>query len=308
MYNEELKMKYIRDNKDRNLTLEANMKRFFNATANYEEWLNKDLACFTFEEIVAYYKSLSITSLESLMIMNSQFKLYAEYCRTLDMLFDGQNHYMEMTDSVLVECLNSELLKKIIINRSELYSIVDSLVNPGDKFVILCLFEGVSGQRLIDISEFMPEQIKEDNIIKTYSGKTFKISNKLIDCMYEACEEYTYYTYSANGDCITRQFKDYDPHPFKSLANATKYGGDRYQQIYNRVIRIRGLCDNSPAITISGLLESGRIQMINDLIKPGQSAKQCIIENRNIIEEKYGYITSIARYLSKYGNYINSEQ
>lgn len=319
MYNKELKMQYIENNKDRNLTLEKNMIRFFNSIEKYEEYLNKDLSCFTMEEILDYYKSLGITSLESLMVMNSQFKLYTSYCQGKGIVNDGQNHYMELTTDLFMSCVNTALVNKKIITREQLISLAREQENPGDRFLLYALFEGIGGKRLIEISSFEKENIqKNKKAVKLCTGRVVSVTDEFIESVEEACEEYTYYTRNKDFDIIERKFKPYDNRPFKSLANAVK-DDDRYQQIYGRIQRIKKENNDSPAITIAGLQESGRIQMIKDYgvdynvvtdngikINIDIKYRNCILQNKKEIENKYGQIMSVTRYVEKYSEYLRS--
>ena len=319
MYNKELKMQYIEDNKDRNLTLEKNMIRFFNSIEKYEGYLNKDLSCFTMEEILDYYKSLGITSLESLMVMNSQFKLYTSYCQGKGIVNDGQNHYMELTTDLFMSCVNTALVNKKIITREQLISLAREQENPGDRFLLYALFEGIGGKRLIEISSFEKENIqKNKKAAKLCTGIIVSVTDEFIESVEEACEEYIYYTRNKDFDIIERKFKPYDSRPFKSLANAVK-DDDRYQQIYGRIQRIKKENNDSPAITIAGLQESGRIQMIKDYgvdynvvtddgvkINIDIKYRNCILQNKKEIENKYGQIMSVTRYVEKYSEYLRS--
>ena len=319
MYNEILKMEYIKNNQDRNLTLEKNMLRFFGATEKYEEYLNKDLCCFTVEEILDYYKSLGITSLESLMVMNSQFKLYTAYCQNKGIVNDGQNHYTELTTDLYMLCINTTLANKRIITRKQLVELAKQQENPGDRFLLYALFEGIGGKRLIEISEFEKENIqKNKKAVKLCTGRTFSVTDEFIESVEEACEEYTYYTRNKDLDIIEKKFKSYDHRPFKSLANAIK-DDDRYQQIYGRIQRIKKENNDSPAITIAGLQESGRIQMIKDYcvdymavtengieVQINMQYRDCILRNRKEIENRYGQILSVTRYVEKYNEYLRS--
>ena len=319
MYNKELKTQYIEDNKDRNLTLEKNMIRFFNSIEKYEEYLNKDLSCFTMEEILDYYKSLGITSLESLMVMNSQFKLYTSYCQSKGIVNDGQNHYMELTTDLFMSCVNTALVNKKIITREQLVSLAREQENPGDRFLLYALFEGIGGKRLIEISSFEKENIqKNKKAVKLCTGRIVPVTDEFIESVEEACEEYIYYTRNKDFDIIERKFKPYDSRPFKSLANAVK-DDDRYQQIYGRIQRIKKENNDSPAITIAGLQESGRIQMIKDYgvdynvvadngvkINIDIKYRNCILQNKKEIENKYGQIMSVTRYVEKYSEYLRS--
>lgn len=319
MYNENLKMQYIKDNQDRNLTLEKNMLRFFRSIEKYEKYLDKDLSCFTTEEILDYYKSLGITSLESLMVMNSQYKLYAAYCQNKGIINDGQNHYTELTTDLFMSCINTALANKKIITRQQLVALAKEQENPGDRFLLYALFEGIGGKRLIEISSFEKENIqKNKKAVKLCTGRIIPVTDEFIESVEEACEEYTYYTRNKDFDIIEKKFKSYDTRPFKSLANAIK-DDDRYQQIYGRIQRIKKENNDSPAITIAGLQESGRIQMIKDYdvdynvaidngveISVDVKYRNYILQNKKAIENKYGQIMSVTRYVEKYSEYLCS--
>ena len=123
MYNEELKLEYIKENKDRNFALEEISKRLFNQIEETEIKFGKDCCEFTISEIIDYYKSRLSASLESLNVINSNLKLYTNWCMVKKgMVEDHQNHYMEISIELLNQCLNLGLTMSKIISRKDLFN------------------------------------------------------------------------------------------------------------------------------------------------------------------------------------------
>ena len=75
-YNGEFKKQYLIENESRNMFLISNVDLLFRRIAHMERYLSKDLYDFSVEEILGYYKYLLTPSLESLMVMNNQYKNY----------------------------------------------------------------------------------------------------------------------------------------------------------------------------------------------------------------------------------------
>ena len=195
-YNEDFKKQYLIDNQSRNIYLKSNVDLLFRRIAPMEAQLGKDLYDFSVEEILGYYKYLLTPSLESLMVMNNQYKLYVAYAIRKGMVKDNQNHYDEIDMPTLNTCVYIGLANAKIISRKDLIDILESsdVENVSDKVIALALFEGVCGKELRELTLLKPQDIdKKTNIAMLDGGRKLKLSDKLVGWCFESADEYTYY-------------------------------------------------------------------------------------------------------------------
>ena len=179
MYNEELKRRFI-DNRLAEVTLPINYLNLqFEKISKTEEKLNKDICNFSFYEIIEYYKSLNTTSEGYLRVLNSQFSIYTNWCLAQNLVFDGQNHFMELRREDYEGCTNKALKSLSILSKEIVDDMIDQLPNPKDKFAMLCLFEGIKGKSFTDITLLKSEDFN-GNIVALPSGKTLKVSDTLV--------------------------------------------------------------------------------------------------------------------------------
>lgn len=304
MYNAELKNQYIKQSKTRNINIEMGVIPMFNKAEKMEIALQKDLKDFTVSEIIDFYNMCCTSSLESLMMINSHFKQYTAYCLARSLVKDNQNHYSEITSELLSTCLNYGLTKAKIITREELESLMSELHNPSDKFILLALFEGICGEEMSELVEIRKEDIT-GNEIQLASDRILEISKELKSLAYESADEYVYYAYKKDGDIKELYYAKDDPYVIKRMYNADVEASSKIkrQRLYSKVMRIKEYLGSS-AIGKKQLMESGRIDMIKQLMKEQNlPVFECIQRNRFEIEYRYGILTSISRYLLKYGEF-----
>lgn len=137
MYNEELKQRYIREKRETTIIGLNFLERQFINIAGYEEELGKDLSNFTTPEIIEYYKILGSRSLESLIVINSQYSMYTQWCLQQNLVLDSQNHYLEMNNDILLQCLNQTIIDKSIVTREEFLDLIHQLPNYRDQFIFI---------------------------------------------------------------------------------------------------------------------------------------------------------------------------
>lgn len=312
MFNEKQKMEYIEENKNTNLLLQGEMPRVFRKTESMEIELGKDISAFTMEQIVAFYKSLFFSSLDSLIVMHGKLSRYASYMLRRNLLPDNQNHFEEIDYEILNSCINIGVVKQKVITREKLLEDTDNLLNPGDKFLCLGFFEGICGKAYIDFAELKMEDF-DGNEVHLASNRTLIVSDLLVELAKQTNEEMTYYMFSHTenpGSIRERKFDENDEHILKRKYNSSPEEGSESrsrQRIYHQLARIKGNID-SPAYTVAALTESGRIDFIKKLMKEQDIAdlRTALKTNRKAIEYRYGNLSqkSMDKYILKYGQYF----
>ena len=299
-YNEEFKYQYLEDNASRNKYMKSNVLLLFRRIAIWEERFQKDLYDFSVEEILGVYKYLSMTSLESLMVANNQYKLYAAYALERGVIKDNQNHFDEIDLPTLKTCLYVGLAEEKLITREELLDILNSssVENVSDKVIALGLFEGLCGKELTELTQLRPEDINpKTNVVKLFGGRKLTISDKLKDWCLESADEYTYY--NSLNKLGNKKYLTSDDRVLKRLSNSTVDSVHQRHKTVNR--RLDHLIDitGRSAFGVGSLKESGRLEMIKDLRKTGLSLDDALKDKD--MQYRYGRIPSRKRYALKYG-------
>ena len=146
MYDEKIKKQYIAYNPNNNHQFEKIMTNYFDRVQETEKRLCKDLSQFTSAEILSMYKEMLTPSFDMLVVIHNQFLNYTNWYQREIYRGDGQNHYAELRDDHLMNCVSYSAQKDVYISRDDLLSMIRDFQNPYEKFLYLALFEGIKGE------------------------------------------------------------------------------------------------------------------------------------------------------------------
>lgn len=305
MFNEKQKLDYIKlkQNKMNTTDVTKSLANMFEKTSEAEERLGKDLCDFSAKEILDCYKSMKSKSLETLLKINIQFQAYAMEC-------SGDNkEFRSITYEQLMECLEPV---DDYLTRKELLAKIKSLENSGDKFIVLALFEGICGSMMEYLSVFTADNLhktKGNTFVFNVGGEIieYKVSKELYQFAKDAINEYEYYS-----DSRALTYNKGDKRALKAMNNAYSELGQeskvgRYHNLANRLLKIKNKLKLN-IVSRNGLLENGRLDLIKDLMiqQKIDNPREVILnkDNRKIIEERYGQLQSVKRFLLKYEDVI----
>ena len=298
MYNAEYKMKFLKESSDteRYKSGVEVISTYFNLSEIMENALKKDVANFTLDEIVDFYKSICTSSEEYLATVNCQLSAYCEWNRKQGLSVDNQNHFEEITRDILSQCINRSIFKSQFITRGELYSIINSgrIENISDAFLMLALFEGICGSAYIEILELTPSDFN-GNIVKLCSGRTLEVSDKLVQLAMESAKTFDFQL--NNRLC---KFPDDDMRCFKMYRRNI----DDRNRKFVVIRRLVALKDRFNCNALGGkeLMESGRLEMIKDYMgKHNCDLMKCLddAEFKKEMEFRYGTLQSKLSYARK---------
>lgn len=289
-YNQELKETYIEEKETEIIVAPKYLERLFSNVSEMENRLDKDVCNFTYYEIEEYYKLFNTSSLDTLVVVNSHFSMYTQWCLQKSLVMDSQNHFLEFELHNLKDCLNKALYNMKYVTREIVLKWVDELPNPKDQFVILGLFEGIKGKDFCELANLRRRDIN-GNTLKLCTDREIKVSNKLISIINDCINEDKYYSISGKGvktmPLIDKGFiiKDY-PNARDDVSDF-----QRGRKIYTGVMRILKYFDVDNFISANSINESGKIQMIKERSKAlGMSCKDYIYsDNITEVEKKYNY-------------------
>ena len=306
LYNKELKLEYIKE-KNQEAVLPSNyLENQFFKVSEMEKELNKDVSNFTVYEIIEYFKLLNLTSLESLKVMTSEFSMYTQWCLQKSLVADNQNHFLEMSNDILMGCINKAVLSMKIISRETILSWVNQLPNPKDQFVLLGLFEGLKGKDFCELAKLKPEDI-DDNIAHLCTGRDIEISDKLIEIIDDCMKEDQYYSITGNGTKVTKLadngyiIKDYP----NARMDVSEFQIGR--KIYNGVTRTLNYFDVLKYMSANSIAEAGKIHMIKERASELNISNKDYIYSDYISEVEKKFNSKIVRSLfwKKYEDYLD---
>ena len=308
MYNEERKRRYIAIKEDAVTLPYRSLSLLFEKTEPFEEKNGKDVCEWTTKEIIEYYKYLDSYSLSSLIVTNSHFTQYTNWCLIETLVPDGQNHYQEIRPDMLNACVNKKFLDSMIIPRENLVVMIDELPNYTDRFMILAFFEGICGIRYTEMTHAKITDIHGD-MISLCSGRKIPISSKLKDISMLATEEESYQTYGISGRSI--KYSDFNASDviFK-LAKKNRPGDDdsaMTQIVCRRFTKAKEYLGMQDRMTIKNMMLSGKIHFINEIMKRENiPIEEVIIKYKDEINFRYDVdkIISPTVFLRKYSQYF----
>lgn len=293
MWNEARKRQFLAE-KSQKAILSQNLQNAFNLVEKKEAKLNKDIAEFTSEEIIEFYKYLTTPSIQSLIQLHTSLTEYCNWCMSNGLIPDNQNHFLEIRTEVLCGCIDSAKYNSLILSREQLLSTIKELPNYVDRFIFLGIFEGipVKGNVLYNVKM---SDLNGNNLTLS-NGKTIEISDELVKIMVASNEEETYqsmgkteavYEYIPSDNIIRLTIS-------KRVSNNTLiYIGNRFRTC----CKYLGLPEG---MTIKMVAEGGRIHLIKEIAALRGISPEEVLRDQSLrasIEERYGKIQNIKTYI-----------
>lgn len=294
--NERRKNEYIEIARFQNEALVLHLKTYFNNVKPFEKEYGKDVCDFVATEIITLYKSFGTSSINYLTVMNSQYSKYTDWCLNEHLVKDNQNHFREIDQDTLASCLNKIRIKAMVVSEEELYRSFNQIQNVSDQFLCLALFEGICGKNASEISNLRLENFDMDKKLVHLETRTVRVSTKLCELAKESAFEYVYYSQKRE-----LHYNLQDQNIIKVMYNVKEPNDNRRRKgIFNRLTKLNEQF-GVEYYSISALVESGRINMVKRLMREdGYDLLNCLINHKAEVEEKYGTIPSINRYVIKY--------
>jgi hypothetical protein len=201
--------------------------------------------------------------------------------------------------------VNKIASKKKIITREELLKWVNDLPNPRDAFILLSLFEFGKSKDFLDIVYAKYTDINSGQI-SLHSGRTAKVSEKLVSVAEKANENNIFYFYFSTQ----MESKELIPSKYivRHLPNARIDANDFQQgrRIYKYVTNAINYLGGSKFINPNAIVESGKLHMIRTQAQKYNMTPVDYIKSDYIkeVEEQYNCKIYGSTYILKYSEYL----
>lgn len=305
IYNPTQKTRFL-ETIDKDQYPELYWERLFEKSKDREERYNKDLCNFTTPQIIEFFKYVDTASIDTLNVMRINLIKYGDWCLENTLIDDNQNHFYEITNEIIGNCVSNIKLKNSIVTREQFNEFLFKLDNYTDRFVFICIFEGITGKNLSDISNIKLADIdKKSKTAKLYSGRIINVSQLFVDIAEEANNQKMYYDTLGRKymlepkDTIYRQM-------IKSQKQNILLTEEKLRIRISRVIKISE--NYGYHFSVKSLYDSGLIDMINTLSEQNDISAADVLYDSKLFEKiynKYRLNPDIRRkFLLKYSDFL----
>lgn len=300
MYENDIKEEFIKDYMRSRVVAKTSLYSLFRKVEPYEEALGKDCSKFSEEEIVKMYKEFAARSHYVLLNYNVILKAYCAW----------KNYYHGLENNIAYENITTEMARELIpedakrvLTREEVTEIEDQLYNWTDKAVVECLFEGLSGNSMRDLTGIELHMIDvKAKELHFPDGRVFDLTDNLCDLLVRACKEEEYVCY---GDTLRVKKLIGKDKLYKERDNAHASDSDDkfFRWCYRKIISIKKFV-GIDSLTMKNLHTAGMTYYLRKGMEDaGLGLKEFLLtESGAKLMDKYNYTSDyrvdnvIARY------------
>ena len=280
LFNREVKEEYIEQL--RSSSVKRLTRSVFKMSKEYEEYFKKDFYDFIKPEIMELLASMNAISFNSLNSKCSVLRTYTRWAIDRKLSKDNINHYDSITPEEIRECLNKFIQQKKYITLAELDELSKDFLNISDAALCYCLYFGIYGKQGIEIKNLTEESIStSENKVSLVTGRTVILPSRIINILYESCEEYDY---------ILPEDKKFgfmaldptDKSVFKKRVNA-RYDTieSNHKRILSRLVKLKN-DTGCVSLGISRLKNSGLLETIKNYIDDHPESLDTLYSNPEI--------------------------
>ncbi len=303
MYNEAQKKKFIKDYSDDQYIISL-----FNYCEGAEKIKGKDVSCFREEEIYELLTGMNSLSLNTLIVKLSVLRTYATWCEQRGLLVTNMNCYKNIRKEDVTHCVNQIAAKSRIIDKETMLKYCDELVNPADKLLVMCIFEGVKTSKGLEaLGGLSKDQVYSKYIqLKDRKVKISEELYKMVQLTNETDEYFPVFGSSEKAGTAIRLIKS----NFVFRPKYTSiYGDDAVKNASRLKARFTKYISayTNPNLTITSLFWSGVIHNLKLIAKKNKISISMAMETSEFDEviKQYG-IKNTKGYVSrKINNYLN---
>lgn len=287
MYQKEQKESFIMDYMRSRIVQKTSLYGLFRKIEPYEENLNKDVCLFTKDEALKMYIELKSRSVYTLLNNNVILKAYCAWQQHYNGI-DTSDAYANIGICDLRPCVDAQASK--LLSREEIIDIEEQLLNITDSAIIECLFEGISGPSMRDITSLHRDLLDQQNkCLVLPDGRIFNISEYLCELLDKAFDEEKYICY---GETLRVKTLNGKGKLFKDRDNAHAADSDdrRFRAVYRKIQVIRDYV-GVKELTMKGIAAAGFLHYLRmGLADSGLPLRVFLqTENGQKLMDRYGY-------------------
>ena len=260
LYNEEQKMNFIKDYQGN--SKDTYVRNIFGKIESEESFKEKDICEFNEKEILEVLKSFNTSSVNSLRVKCSILRSYAAWCERKGLIKNNMNCFNNVYGEDIDKCVNKEMKKSKLMSYERLLSLCNDLPNPVDQFILLGIFEGMKGKRLIELTSLRLKDLHEDYF--DLPTRKIKVTTKLYAVAMEAATTDIYVTLRGRYQEKNLLQCDYVFKPKATACVEISLEEDNYARIRKRMSNIKEVLDE-PELTVASLYYSGMIHYMNKI-------------------------------------------
>ena len=304
MYQTEQKERFIMDYMRSRVVQKTTLYGLFRKIEPYENELNKDVCLFNKEEAIKMYIELKSRSIYTLLNNNVILKAYTAWHKHYNGL-GVENVYESITIDDLRPCVDAKASK--VLSREEIIEIEEQVLNTTDAAIIECLFQGIAGPSMRDITSLHKEMLDKKNKCLIFpDGRVFDISKDLCELLDQAFDEETYLCY---GETLRVKKLEGKGRLFKDRDNTHAADSDdrRFRAVYRKIMVIRNYI-GVKELTMKGIAAAGFLHYLKiNLNESDLTLKEFLrTENGEKLMDRYGYESNhrVDNVIHRYGKLI----
>lgn len=304
MYQNEMKEGFIQDYMRSRVVQKTSVYGLFRKIEPHEEKLNKDVCRFTKEEALEMYKGLKSRSVYTLLNNNVILKAYCAWQKHYNGL-ETEITYENITIDDLRQCVDEKASK--LLSREEIMEIEEQLLNVTDSAIVECLFQGIAGPSMRDITSLNRDMLDKKNKCLIFpDGRVFDISEKLCELLEEAFNEETYVCY---GETLRVKKLIGIGKLFKERDNTYAADSDdrRFRAVYRKIQVIRDYV-GIKELTMKGIAAAGFLHYLRICLKESELGLKEFLQTDKgeKLMDRYGYESAyrIDNIIHRYGKLV----
>jgi hypothetical protein len=304
MYNQEQKESFIEDYMRSRIIQKTTLTGLFNKIEAYEEQNNKDVCLFDKDEALNMYTEIKSRSIYTLLNNNTILKAYCAWQNYYNKL-NTQSIYESITIDDLRPCVDTKASK--VLSREEILEIEEQLLNITDAAIIECLFEGIAGPSMRDITSLCRDMMDIENKYLIFpDGRVVDISERLCNLLNEAFDEEKYVCYGETVRVkkligIGKLFKDRDN------AHAADSDDKRFRAVYRKIQVIRDYV-GIKELTMKGIAAAGFLHYLRMYLNESDLPLRSFLQTNQgkQLMDRYGYESEyrIDNIIHRYGKLV----
>lgn len=301
---DDIKKEFIKEYCRSRIVSETSLNSLLSKIQQIEKDSGRNMTTFSIEEILEMYKNFNLTSANTLQNYNNYLKAYCDF--VIYKKGSGQNNFANINKDMMKQCINENIRQNKYITYEQLQEIESELLNATDSAILECLWYGIAGKELKDLTYLSKEQVNYDKMEITLDvGKIVKIYPRLYSLLDAAFDETDYACYGEEMKVKKVLGKG---QLYKVRDNAYKDNDTiRFRWVYRKIMIIREYV-GLPNMSMKTLQGSGMLHYIREGMKKNDCGFREFLHTEDCakIMEQYGFVNEnrINTVYDKFAEYL----